>query len=809
MTYADVVFNLALPKTFTYRMPAEVRNALQPGQRVLVPFGKRELTGIVTRVFDYSDLSGCKEIVDVLEEIPLVRPELLEFTAWLAEYYLCPWGQTIQLTLPRGLEQKSESIIRFKYFPEDKNLILSERQQHLLDLIAGNSGKSTIYYRRQFGSGSFYHYLHELHTLGLIQVEQRIKKPARPQEQRFVSIHKTVKSSDRILKKHPHLNRVLQEIKGKTLLFSDFKARLDLSPAVINRLGREGILTIERRQRVSENQSPYPEEKKWIVPNAEQQAALAAIKEFLRQQEFHVFLLYGITGSGKTQVYLEAIKICVYLGRTAIVLIPEISLTPQTVQRFENFFPGQVAVFHSKMSVHDRYATWMKVYHREVSIVVGPRSALFMPVQNLGIIVVDEEHDGSYKQNDPAPRYHARDAAIYRARMNRAVVILGSATPSLESYYNACQHKYTMLELTKRINNVHLPRVYVQDSKSLLKGGTESRIFTPLLLEKIKQCLERKEQIILLQNRRGFAAYLQCRECGYIFLCPNCEITLTFHAQHKNLLCHYCGYSKQAPEYCPKCQGESIKYLGVGTQKIQAEVLKLFANVRLIRMDQDTTVRKGSHDSFLKSFKEGRADILLGTQMISKGLDFSRVTLVGVISADIGLSWPDYRASERVFQLLTQVAGRAGRDVLAGEVVIQSNVLNHYAIQFAKNHDYKGFYQQEIKYRRELGYPPFRRIINIKFSADNLTKTIAVAREISLKLRKSSRGLYEIIGPAPSAIAKINKQYRWQTLLKINPLKDPAGKHAKKIITDVLSPYLHQKESNLKIITDIDPLEIL
>jgi primosomal protein N' (replication factor Y) len=809
MTFVDVVFNLALPKTFTYRLPQEIQTSLQPGQRVLAPLGKRELTGIVTRLREHSEISDCKEIVDVLEALPLVRPELLEFTAWLAEYYLCSWGQTVQLALPRGMEQKSESVIRLKQFPEDKNLILAGRRQHLFDLIAGNSGKTTTYYRRQFGSGSFYQYLHELHDQDLIQIEQRIKKPARSRMQRLVSVNGTIADADRMLKKNPRLNNILAELKEKKLPYSEFQTRVDLSTAVINRLVRQGVLQIEKTEQLDGSGSVYPEEKKEISLNDEQQKALATITESLQRREFRTFLLYGVTGSGKTQVYLEAIKSCIQRGLTAIVLIPEISLTPQTMRRFDNFFPGRVAVFHSKMSVHDRYETWLKVYDQQVSIVVGPRSALFMPVQNLGIIVVDEEHDGSYKQNDPAPRYHARDAAIYRARMNRAVVVLGSATPSLESYHNASKHKYTLLELTRRIKDVNLPKVYIEDGKNLFKGKKESRVFTPLLLQKIRERLERREQIILLQNRRGHSAYLQCLDCGYIFLCPNCEISLTYHAYHKNLLCHYCGYSKQAPEYCPKCQGPDIKYIGTGTQKIQAEIMKFFARVRLIRMDQDTTGRRGAHDLFLKSFKEGKADILLGTQMISKGLDFSKVTLVGVISADIGLSLPDYRSAERVFQLLTQVAGRAGRDELEGEVVIQSSVVNHYAIQFARNHDYKGFYRQEIKYRQELGYPPFRRIINFRYSANNLSTTIAFAREITQKLRLAGRSLYEITGPAPAPLTRINKQYRWQTLLKIDPVKDPGGTRTKKIISMVLLPYLGLKESNLKIIVDVDPQEML
>jgi len=809
MIYVDVIFNLVLPRTFTYCVPEDLNISLAPGQRVLAPFGKREITGIITRISGQSNLPKCKEIIDVLEDIPLVRGELLKLTEWLAEYYLCSWGQAVQLALPRGLEQKSERLVHLKNFPEDRNLILTERMQFLFDLIASDSGRTTTHYRKQFGTGSFYHFLATLCNKDLIQVEQRIKKPPRQKEQVFITTHKMTGDSDRILKKHPRINQILEELTGTSLLQSEFMERVGLSPGVVKRLAGQGILGIEKKAFRYEFKSRYPEEKKQILLNEEQQKVLNTIHASLDTGEFKVFLLYGITGSGKTQVYLEAIKYGIEKGRSAIVLIPEISLTPQTVQRFENFFPGQVAVFHSKMSLHERFEIWSKVYHQQVSIVVGPRSALFMPVQNLGIIVVDEEHDSSYKQNNPAPRYHARDAAIYRARMNKAVVVLGSATPSLESFYNASHDKYVLLELTKRIKDVCLPRVFVVDVRNLGRVKTESKILTPVLIEKIRERLKRREQIILLQNRRGHSAYLQCRDCGYIFLCPNCEITLTYHSHHKNLLCHYCGYTKQAPEHCPKCQGENISYIGVGTQKIQNEILKLFADTRLIRMDLDTTVRKGTHDSFLRAFKEGKADILLGTQMISKGLDFSRVTLVGVISADIGLSLPDYRASERVFQLLTQVAGRAGRDELEGEVVVQSNLSNHYAIQYASKHDYRGFYAQEIKYRQESGYPPFKRIINIRYSADTLSNTIEMAREITMKLRKVRRGRYEIVGPAPAPITKINKQYRWQALIKIDPQVDLGSKNSKKVIQQILSPYLRLKESNSKVIIDVDPLEML
>jgi primosomal protein N' (replication factor Y) len=543
--------------------------------------------------------------------------------------------------------------------------------------------------------------------------------------------------------------------------------------------------------------------------NNSQKSALSKIKESVLSDKFKVFLIHGVTGSGKTQIYLEAIKSTLIKGKTAIVLIPEISLTPQTVGRFENFFPGQVAVFHSRMSLGERYDTWRKISAGDYPIVVGPRSALFMPLKNLGMIVVDEEHDNSFKQNSSKPRYHARDVAIYRASQNNCVVILGSATPSMESYYNAGIGKYELLELPERINNVAMPQVSIIDMRYGKGQKRESQIFSSQLLHKINERIQNDEQIILLQNRRGFSSFIQCVSCGYIPQCPHCAIALTYHSYDKYLHCHYCGYATPAGKNCGKCNSEQLRYQGSGTQKIESELKRLLPAARILRMDQDTTTIKDAHDSYLQAFRAKKFDILLGTQMISKGLDIPNVTLVGVISAEIGLSIPDFRASERVFQLLTQVAGRAGRDKRPGEVIIQSFLEHHYSIQFARNHDFIGFYNAEIEHRRQLSYPPFSRIINLKVTGDSLNETMKISRQLAQMLRRLSQDFFLVTGPAPCPLTIIKNRYRWQILLKLNMQSDPSGKKTKRVLKKHLENNLKFKKADTRVIIDVDPVEML
>jgi primosomal protein N' (replication factor Y) len=438
-----------------------------------------------------------------------------------------------------------------------------------------------------------------------------------------------------------------------------------------------------------------------------------------------------------------------------------------------------------------------------VRIAIGPRSALFVPLKNIGLIVVDEEHDSSYKQTDGQPRYNARDVALYWAKMNDALVILGSATPSLESFYNALSNKHTLLTIPERVKKISLPEVHVVDMR-----GRKERMFSELLLEKITDCLERKEQVILLQNRRGYSSFLQCIRCGFIALCPNCELSLTYHSSNETVQCHFCGYSETPADYCPACGGEQIRYSGAGTQKIEFELNRLFPKTKVIRMDLDTTRGKNRYDRMLQSFGNQEADILLGTQMVAKGLDFPNVTLVGVISADIGLSLPDFRSSERVFQLLMQVAGRSGRSSKKGDVVIQSSNLTHYAIQLARKHDYKSFYTQEIKYRQNRNYPPFNRLIKILISTKSLHEAISYSRVFGAQIKRIGGLDNMIIGPAPDIFPKLNNLFRWQINLKLPIVDQKQISRIKKQIVAIVEPYLTNKQAQVQIAIDVDPISI-
>jgi primosomal protein N' (replication factor Y) len=531
-----------------------------------------------------------------------------------------------------------------------------------------------------------------------------------------------------------------------------------------------------------------------VTLNSAQLAALEAIKSALDSGRYQSFLLHGVTGSGKTEVYIEALRHSLGRGKTAMVLVPEISLTPQTVRRFRAHFKNQVAVMHSRMSAGERYDAWRMARDGKVQIIIGPRSAVFAPLQNLGLIVVDEEHEASYKQFDASPRYNARDVAIVRASLTGAAVVLGSATPSVESYHNALQGKYKLLELPDRVDHARLPTVKIVDmtqerrevlgklraelraeGKAFPKQMPQSSI-SRLLENQILDRLKKDEGVILLQNRRGFSHVVECFECGFVERCENCDVTMTYHSVKKQLRCHYCGTVKKPPVQCPSCNGVEIRFHAFGTQQVQQELGKTFPDATVLRMDLDTTSKKGAHDKILKQFSQREANILLGTQMVAKGLDFGHVTLVGVISADTQMLLPDFRASERTFQLLTQVAGRAGRSTLAGEVVVQTMQPRHYSLNHVLTHDFRGFYAEEIAYREELNYPPFSRIVLIEFKAKGEAEIEKQAGIFAQILREEDREkAYEVLGPADAAIPKIKNMFRKHIVLKISRSKDPGG----------------------------------
>jgi len=811
MAFAEVVFNLPLDHSFTYKIPTNYNN-VKPGSRVYVPFGKRIITGVVVALKEKSSFKSTKDIIDVLDDQPLIKPEILDLTRWISEYYMSSWGQSIQLALPKGLDEfEKENIF---LVDENPDVELSEQQQRLYFLIGDNPGKSKSYYRKKFGTGSFYSLLNTLEAKDLLFFEKE-KQSARVGVllRQYVIIpenYDDIKCNNEKFKKYldkrPEIDSYLSKNTGESILLSQFLKHTKMARATIQKMHQNAIVSIEQLAKERKPEFSYNEKNENFDLNIDQTKVINSVVDQSEKNTFKSFLLHGITGSGKTVVYIEILKRIVEQGKSAIILIPEIALTPQTVSRFNAVFGDKIAVFHSKMSIGQRYDAWMACYSGQVRIAIGPRSALFAPMDNIGLIVVDEEHEQSYKQTETAPLYNARDVSLYWARQHNAVVVLGSATPSFESYYNAYLKKHSLLTINNRATKGVLPDVILADMRKEPSGGKTRTIFSKILLEKIEDRLSKNEQIILLQNRRGFASFQQCLHCGFIPKCSDCEVTLTYHTYDNKQRCHYCGLNIHASNTCANCGSDELDNKGIGTQRIQEELANRFSDAKVLRMDQDTTRGKNAYDKILGTFKEGNANILLGTQMISKGLDFPNVTLVGVISADVGLSIPDFRSSEKIFQLLSQVAGRAGRGDKPGEVVIQSYQVQHYAIQFAKNHDFEGFYNEEIKHRETYKYPPFNRSIVITVSSSNLSEAISKAREISTPIRIHGKYICDLIGPAPAAISRIKTLYRWQVNLKINKKYDPSGVKTRQLIKNVLSPFTKQKRTSLFINVDVDPV---
>ncbi len=546
---------------------------------------------------------------------------------------------------------------------------------------------------------------------------------------------------------------------------------------------------------------PSDNKEKKLLLTAEQRRALSLIKKSIIASSPEIFLLHGITASGKTEVYLQAIACVLREGRSSIVLVPEISLTPQTVERFKSRFGERIALMHSRLLASQRMRQWQRIKSGEARIVIGARSAVFAPVANLGLIVVDEEHETTYKQQDTSPRYHARDVAILRAKLAKATVVLGSATPSLESFYQAKKKIIKLLSLPERVTKRDLPQVNIIDMRREIAARKRRiNIFSRVLETKLREVIRRKEQAILFLNRRGFSTFINCLKCGYVAKCKRCNVSLTYHYATKRLICHYCNYSAQPPQICPQCNSSYLRYFGLGTEKVESELHRLFPQARIGRMDTDATAKQDAHAQILNDFKEGKIDILVGTQMVAKGLDFPRVSLVGVVSADTALNLPDFRSGERTFNLLTQVGGRAGRGEAEGQVIIQTYVPEHYAIAASKICDYRQFYQQEIASRKELNLPPFAHLVNLTLRSRSQQKVQEAAQSLSiiLKKKKSGRGI-QVLGPAPAAVARIRGSFRWNILLKGKTVAQLAG-----LLRKVLKDF--KRYQGIPLSVDVDPL---
>jgi primosomal protein N' (replication factor Y) len=757
---ARVSLEIALRKEFDYLIPSDLEGRVDIGSRVQVPFGRRKVLGVVTGLAEESAHARLKPILKTIGAQTLVTPEILRLARWIGDYYCCPPEIALKSVLPEAV-RKEQAGWRQRLFvralsPAAELPKLARRQREIWNIIEE---------RR------------ELPLTELLELAQTTAATVRRLEDKgLVSI------SDRIAERDPYLTEHIIPTQP-----------LKLNPAQAKAL-EAIILGMDRSQPSGKNPQVEPPD-----PNSGSKPGIAPT----------VFLLHGVTGSGKTEVYLQALARALEKGQGAIVLVPEISLTPQTVERFKARFasgPLQtlVAVLHSHLSAGERHDEWHKIRQGRARIVVGARSAIFAPVHPLGLIVVDEEHEHTYKQEE-SPRYNARDVAIVRGGMEGATVVLGSATPSMESYYNAGRGKYTLIELPERVDDQKMPFVRVVDMRQASNKGKGPPIFSPQLKDAIAARLERGEQVILFLNRRGYSTALQCPHCGYVAGCPNCSVSLTYHRPEQMLRCHICDHSQRAPLICPndKCRSAAIRYSGIGTQKVEEILGKLFPRARIKRMDSDALKRKDEFRRVLSDFRAAKIDILVGTQMIAKGLHFPNVTLVGIIHADLALHMPDFRAGERTFQLLTQVAGRAGRGDVEGEVFVQAFTPFHPAIQYARRHDFVGFYEQEIEFRKQLNYPPLSRIALLTLRGKNEDKVKFTAQHLKRRIETVLADLKDVIlaGPAPSPLLRAQTYYRYQIMLRVQRITLVSRRIAE-LMVDLSLP------DDVTLTVDIDPVDL-
>jgi len=768
--FAQVALPLPLDHPFTYSIPPALADRAAIGMRVLVPVQRRLETGYIVGLSDESEVEKVRDIAELPDDVPALSPEIIKLCTWIAEYYCCSLGETLPSAVPPGINQRTKK--EYRLAPSLPDGRYTDRQREVIAALHARGPLDDVELKRMLGDEDLESALGALERRGALTraavatratVSERTESWAVLVEEAVLPIEEQVALQRRAPKQAAVYFDLLRNDPAQPA--APLCARHDATTAALKALEEKGLIRREDREVYRTPLLHADAASREKLPlNDEQQAAFDAIARSLDAGEFQTFLMHGITGSGKTEVYLQAIERALSLGRSAIVLVPEISLTPQTVGRFLARFQTEIAVLHSGLSAGERYDEWRRAQRGEVRIVVGARSAIFAPLQNLGIIIVDEEHDGSYKQGE-VPRYHARDAAIVRAQMNGAAVVLGSATPSIESYFNSERGKSVRLELKRRATRSPLPQVKLVDMRAEVREQGGEVVLSRELEDAVGARLAEREQVILLLNRRGHSPYLLCPACGSCTACTDCHVTMTYHARGQFLACHYCNLRRRVPLACDDCGFAPLTYLGQGTQKVEDYLLRGFPTARIERMDRDTTATKHGHAKILQRFAKHEIDVLVGTQMIAKGHDYPGVTLVGVLNADAGLALPDFRAAENIFQLLTQVAGRAGRGDRPGEVLIQTCRMNHYAIQAAKHHDYAAFYQREIADRQRSGYPPFRRMVQFTLESEDESaaeraamRLVAWAREA---LETQDLRAVELLGPAPATIYRVKTKYRW------------------------------------------------
>ncbi len=791
---------------FTYLVPENLNEQLAVGMRVEVPFGNgnRHVQGFVlaiepmaATVLDETNVQ-LKELVAVLDLKPVLNTEMLALADYMKEKTFAFKITCLQTMLPSVMRADYQKYI---YLTDELSEELQDQLFYGLEEISWDQAQER----------GILPQLMALRKQQKVDIRYEVTTRNKVKMVRFIQAAKEFEQLEEIrlglrkgAKKKEQLLYYLQRLGTEKVTAVNEMKELGFSTALLNEAAKNGWLTFIEKEAYRDPFANQTFEKTTALSlNAEQQVAVETILQSVQEQQSQTYLLEGITGSGKTEVYLQVIAEVLNQGKTAIMLVPEISLTPQMVQRFKSRFGEHVAVMHSGLSQGEKYDEWRKIERGEAEVVVGARSAIFAPIESIGVIIVDEEHEASYKQEE-TPRYHARDLAIWRSEYHHCPVVLGSATPSLESRARAQKNVYQRLRLTQRANQAAtLPTIDVVDMRQEVENGNVSS-FSMSLQEKLQERLEKNEQSVLLLNRRGYSSFVMCRDCGYVLPCPNCDISLTLHMDSKTMKCHYCGHEERIPYRCPNCGQDKIRYYGTGTQKVEEELQTLLPDSRILRMDVDTTRRKGAHEKILRTFGEGQADILLGTQMIAKGLDFPNVTLVGVLNADTALNLPDFRSSERTFQLLTQVSGRAGRAEKPGEVIIQSFNPEHYAIQLAKAQDYEDFYTKEMYIRHRGDYPPYYFTVQITASHPEENEAAKQMFQIATKLKQGLSPQAILLGPTPNAIMRVNNRYFYQVIIKYKqePMLQP-------LLKEILTDTQRATARGLKLSIDAEPMNFI
>jgi len=819
--YAQVVFPLPFRNAFTYSIPKDLTDIVQIGVRVVVPFGKRVLTGFVISISEATDVEEVKPIRDVLDENPIFDEQSLKFYEWVAEYYLSSLGEALRNSVPYGSDVESKRKVVSdcgmcaELFAKEKKK--GSTRAKLLERLAVKEIHRISTLQKEIKKKSIYAALRTLEKEGAVTVLNEIEDAkVRVKKVKYVKLAKT---TDEIYEFMPEIESsspkqtviLLELLAGKTegIQLSLLLQKTKTHQASVNSLENKELVEVYDKEIDRVYSETYEEIHQDLTLTAKQKEIADEVEIKINEETFSPFLLYGITGSGKTQIYIELAKTALKRSKNVLILVPEISLTPQITSRFINNLGKEVAVIHSRLSLGERYDTWRGIIAGKYKVVIGPRSALFAPLNNLGLIVVDEEHDQSYKQYEIVPKYHARDAAIIKARFNSCPVVLGSATPSIESMYNALNQKFKLLELMERIDGAEMPEIKLVDITLEKKKQKMDGVFSKTLLEEIDLRLQRKENVIILQNRRGFSTQVYCNDCGEVVACDDCSVSMVHHINRNILQCHYCNIIKPVPKACPNCGSVSLKFTGTGTQKVEDELSYYFSKAKIERIDSDSIDKKGKLGLILNSFRKGEIDILVGTQMVSKGLDFANVTLVGVVSAETTLWLPDFRADERTFQLLTQVSGRAGRSKLKGEVLIQTQNSKNFVLQKVLLNDYAGFYGKEIQLRQQAGYPPFSRLCLIELKDENESDARGAANDFFNYLKNYQPAVY-VLPPNPAVIARIKGFYRYQILIKSFREKDPNGKILRTAVMNAFTEFNQKsKHRDVRLIIDVDPHSVL